>query len=65
MNYRQTDLNLLLIFEALMAERHVSRAATRAGLSQPAMSHALRRLRLMLNDPVLGARPVSGVARRA
>jgi DNA-binding transcriptional LysR family regulator len=53
MNYRQADLNLLMIFEALMTERHVSRAATRAGLSQPAMSHALRRLRLMLNDPVL------------
>ena len=53
MNYRKVDLNLLLLFDALMRERHVSRAGERVGLSQPAMSHALKRLRLMFNDPIL------------
>lgn len=47
------DLNLLTTFEALMAERHVTRAAARMGLSQPAMSHALNRLRATLNDEIL------------
>ena len=42
---RNFDLNLLVIFDALMAERHVSRAAERVFLSQSAMSHALNRLR--------------------
>lgn len=61
MNDRRLDLNLLLLFDILIDEAHVSRAAQRAGLSQPAMSHALNRLRHMLNDPVLvrqGARMV-------
>lgn len=53
MNFRGIDLNLLVLFEALLRERHVSRAAGRVGLSQPAMSHALNRLRHMLNDPIL------------
>ena len=46
------DLNLLLAFEALWAERHVTRAGRRLGLSQPAMSGALSRLRTMLRDPL-------------
>jgi len=46
------DLNLLLAFEALWAERSVTRAGRRLGLSQPAMSGALARLRAMLNDPL-------------
>lgn len=47
------DLNLLVIFEMLMTERHVTRAAERAHLSQSAMSHALNRLREQLGDPIL------------
>jgi DNA-binding transcriptional LysR family regulator len=50
---RQFDLNLLIIFEALISECHVSRAAERVFLSQSAMSHALNRLREHLNDPLL------------
>ena len=50
---RQFDLNLLIIFEALISECHVSRAAEKVFLSQSAMSHALNRLRQYLNDPLL------------
>jgi DNA-binding transcriptional LysR family regulator len=52
MNIRSLDLNLLLAFEALLDERHVGRAAKRIGLSQPAFSSALNRLRSSLNDPL-------------
>lgn len=44
------DLNLLRIFDALLEERSVTRAGVRVGLSQSAVSHALNRLRHMLND---------------
>lgn len=44
------DLNLLPIFVALMEERSVTRAAERVGMTQPALSNALARLRLMLQD---------------
>jgi DNA-binding transcriptional LysR family regulator len=44
------DLNLLVAFDAVMQERSVTRAGHRLGLSQPAMSHALARLRRMLKD---------------
>jgi DNA-binding transcriptional LysR family regulator len=44
------DLNLLLVFEAVMRERSVTRAAERLCLSQPALSHALNRLRKLLDD---------------
>lgn len=47
------DLNLLVVLEALLAERHVSRAAIRLNRSQPAVSHALARLRHLLDDPLL------------
>jgi DNA-binding transcriptional LysR family regulator len=47
------DLNLLVALDALIAEAHVGRAARKIGLSQPAASHALRRLRDLLNDPLL------------
>ena len=50
---RHFDLNLLLVFEALMRERHVTRAAEKLHLSQPALSHALKRLRDALDDPLL------------
>jgi hypothetical protein len=44
------DLNLLVVFDAVMRERSVTRAGHHLGLSQPAMSHALARLRHMLKD---------------
>jgi DNA-binding transcriptional LysR family regulator len=47
------DLNLLLPLAALLEERHVTRAAERSGLSQPAMSRALARLRRLLDDQLL------------
>jgi len=47
------DLNLLAIFEVLMEERQVSRAAERLGRTQSALSHALARLRRQLGDPLL------------
>jgi DNA-binding transcriptional LysR family regulator len=50
---RALDLNLLIAFDALMIERHVSRAADRVALSQPAMSNALSRLRAAVGDPIL------------
>ena len=49
-NLGALDLNLLTVFDAIMVERNVTRAATRVGLSQPATSHALNRLRHMLRD---------------
>jgi len=53
MNIRNIDLNLLPVFEALMQERNVTRTASRLGLSQPAVSSALRRLREQIGDPLL------------
>src|SRR6266480_1068212 len=47
------DLNLLPPLAALLEERHVTRAAQRSGLSQPAMSRALARLRQVLDDQLL------------
>ncbi|QRQ89047.1 LysR family transcriptional regulator [Cupriavidus oxalaticus] len=46
------DLNLLPVFLALMEERSVTRAAERLGMTQPALSNALARLREMLQDPL-------------
>jgi DNA-binding transcriptional LysR family regulator len=53
MNLSALDLNLLVALDALLHEANVSRAAMRIGLSQPAASHALQRLRDMLGDPLL------------
>jgi DNA-binding transcriptional LysR family regulator len=53
MNLANLDLNLLVALEALLVEESVGRAARRVGLSQPAMSHALNRLRGLLGDPLL------------
>ena len=50
---RSLDLNLLLVFDALLTERHVTRAAEKVFLSQSATSHALNRLREQLDDPIL------------
>lgn len=46
------DLNLLPVFVALMEERSVTRAASRLGITQPALSNSLHRLRDMLRDPL-------------
>ena len=53
MNLAALDLNLLVALEALLEEASVGRAADRVALSQPAMSHALKRLRMLLGDPLL------------
>ena len=50
MDLRQFDLNLLVIFNQLLKDRHVSSTANQLGLSQPAVSNALKRLRLLLKD---------------
>lgn len=53
MNLRGIDLNLLVVLDALLNEAHVSRAAARIGLSQPATSSALERCRHLFDDPLL------------
>lgn len=50
MNYEQFDLNLLAVFDAVMTELNVTRAAERLHMTQPAVSNALKRLRHLLND---------------
>ncbi len=50
---RRIDLNLLVILDVLLSEQHVTRAAERLHLSQPAVSHALARSRDLLGDPLL------------
>lgn len=50
---RNTDLNLLVTLAALLETQNVSRAAERLDLSQPAVSHALNRLRTVFDDPIL------------
>lgn len=50
---RRVDLNLLVSLDALLSERHVTRAAHRLSVSQPTMSAALARLRKLFDDPLL------------
>ncbi|PJE79301.1 PCP degradation transcriptional activation protein [invertebrate metagenome] len=52
-NLARIDLNLMVYFDTLLRERNVSRAAQIMGITQPAMSNGLRRLRQLLDDPVL------------
>jgi DNA-binding transcriptional LysR family regulator len=59
MDIRAVDLNLLKAFDALMNERAVTRAAGRIGLSQPAMSHALARLRALFADDLFVRTPTN------
>ena len=49
---RRVDLNLVVVFEAIYAVRNLTAAGQRLGLSQPAMSHALSRLRWAFKDPL-------------
>lgn len=51
------DLNLLVVLDALLSEANVTAAARRIGLSQSATSHALSRLRHILQDPILVRTP--------
>jgi DNA-binding transcriptional LysR family regulator len=58
----RADLNLLVLFEAVLEERHVGRAAARLNLSASAVSHGLGRLRALLNDPLFLKHPKGVVA---
>jgi DNA-binding transcriptional LysR family regulator len=53
MNASNIDLNLLVALRALLDERNVTRAAKRLGITQPAMSNCLKRLRATFDDPLL------------
>lgn len=57
MNLKSVDLNLLVSFDALISERNVSRAAEKIGVTQSALSHALKRLRVTFGDPLLRRGP--------
>src|SRR5262245_43753038 len=52
MNIASIDLNLLVVFRTIYAERNISRAAVALGKRQPAVSNALSRLRVLCNDPL-------------
>jgi DNA-binding transcriptional LysR family regulator len=56
-NWRAFDLNLLVVFDGVMQERNVTRAGKRLGISQPALSHALNRLRYLVKDPLFVRTP--------
>lgn len=53
MNFRQLDLNLLRVFDTVMAERNLTRAAEQLSLTQPAISSALKRLRESVGEDLL------------
>src|ERR1700755_71008 len=57
MNLRQFDLNLLLVFDAVLRERSVMGAAQALALSQPAVSHARNRLRYLVKDQLFVRTP--------
>ncbi len=64
MNLAGLDLNLLLVFDAVMNERNATRAGERIGMSQPAVSNALNRLRYVMKDELFlrgadGMRPTA------
>jgi DNA-binding transcriptional LysR family regulator len=68
MHIGKTDLNLFLVFDAIYTEGSITRAAETLNLTQPAVSHALGRLRVLLNDELFtrsgrGAERSSGPAR--
>ncbi|MCD8349331.1 MAG: LysR family transcriptional regulator [Planctomycetaceae bacterium] len=56
-NIAAFDLNLLIVFDTIMSERSATRAGVRLGMTQPAVSHALRRLRLLFDDPLFVRTP--------
>ena len=64
MNLQTFDLNLLLVFRALFEEKNVTKASKKVGITQPAMSNALNRLRYLVNDELFvrgpkGMRPTA------
>jgi DNA-binding transcriptional LysR family regulator len=52
MDFNDVDLNLLRVFQAILEERSLTRAGQRLGLSQPAVSYSLGRLRALFDDPL-------------
>lgn len=52
-NIKDIDLNLLVYLDVLLRERNVTKAAAQLNITQPAMSNGLKRLRSLLNDPIL------------
>jgi len=60
MNFKNFDFNLLKVLDVLITERNVTRAGEQLGRSQPTISNALRRLRVLLNDDLL-VRGVNGM----
>jgi DNA-binding transcriptional LysR family regulator len=57
MNWRMLDLNLLVVFDAVAQERNATRAAAKLNMTQPAISHALARLRTALRDKLFVRTP--------
>src|ERR1700709_1441283 len=57
MNWRMLDLNLLVVLDAVAQERNATRAAAKLNMTQPAISHALGRLRGALRDDLLVPTP--------
>lgn len=57
MAWNAFDLNLLVVFDAVEQDRNLTRAGTRLGMSQPAVSHALARLRHLLKDELFVRTP--------
>ncbi len=57
MNWRMLDLNLLVVFDAVARERNATRAAAKLNMTQPAISHALSRLRSALHDDLFVRTP--------
>ena len=53
MNIGAADLNLLKYLDVLLREQNVTRAAEQLGITQPAMSNSLKRLRELFGDPLL------------
>ena len=53
LNFRTLDLNLLRVFDEVMSERNLTRAAHNLATTQPAVSNALRRLRELLGDDLV------------
>jgi DNA-binding transcriptional LysR family regulator len=60
LNFRTLDLNLLRVFDVVMAERNLTRAAERLSITQPAVSNALKRLKDSVGEDLL-TRAASGV----
>jgi len=57
MHWRTLDLNLLVVFDAVAQERSATRAAAKLNMTQPAISHALTRLRRALHDDLFVRTP--------